>query len=486
MSRSLLAVLVIGTLLRGGAASASPLEDPTLSGSDVFTGVTEPHASSIYLNPAAIGLAGIGWHLFLGGNLRVDRYDIARLRITDANGTESPVGAVTAQTMTPSGIVAGYLKSDRVAVGLAIETPMAERFIADQEALRYHTLGGYHYQFGIALAASIYTLNRLYVGFGLSFLAERMRLRFARDTALDQGTAGIDSPCPPNDDPCGIENDGAVERYNILVASGGFQSFDWTSPFSVFGTSNLALSLGAMYRVTDDWWIAASYQGPPGILSSVSIAGRVRVDRAPRDGGARLTGEAGIDYDLPHTFHLGGRGPILPDWDLVADARLQTHQSHDRIDVRMFGGELAEAGVPEWYPRYLGFTWTGRIQAGLERSERGPLRYGARLGWEKATLPTDRITPLHVAGMQLYLNLGGELRLGQSVVLGASYHFGWFPTLHPNSRVYNPLDRLDCVDQQYQLDTCAPAREGRALPLADGDYSRLQHILAVSLRYDVL
>ena len=484
MLRHAVVILALRTLLSPTLAAASPLEDPTLSGADVFTGVTHPHATSIYLNPAAIGMAGVGWHLHTGGSLRLDDYNINRRRIDQDSGAEIAGPQVNALTMTPSGIVAGYLKAERIAIGITILTPMAERFIADQEALRYHTLGGYHYQYGLGAGLSYHHPHKWYFGAGLFFFGSSMRLRFARDSALEAGSVGIDSDCDGS--PCGIENDAAAERYDVEVDTDGFQSFDYLSVFSLFATSNLALSVGIMWRVRGDWWLAGAYQGPPGILSNTSVHGDVDVVRAPRDGAAQLSGEAVVNYNLPHTFHLGARGPIRPGYELVGEVRYQTFNSHNDFDLRMFGGDLDQAAVPEWYPRYRGGNRLFRLQAGIERQERGRLRFGARLGWENAAVDANKIAPTMVTGMRFFLALGGELRLAQPLALGASYQFGWFPGVNSTGSLFNPLDRIACVDSQFDQDACQAAREGRALPTAAGEYGHLQHILALSLRYDFL
>ena len=193
-----------------------------------------------------------------------------------------------------------------------------------------------------------------------------------------------------------------------------------------------------------------------------------------------------VNYNLPHTAHLGLRGPVLPDYDLVVNTRFQTFDSQEDLDIRMFGGDLAAGGVPEWYPRFRGFDWVIRLQAGLERLPSESLRYGARLAWERGAVRASRMSPIQVAGQNLSIALGGELRLGQSMVLGIGYQLAWFPTVDSSQNEFDPLARLECVDSQYDLDACAAARDGRATPTAAGTYRRLQNTVAVSLQYDWL
>jgi hypothetical protein len=390
--------------------------------------------------------------------------------------------------MTPSGFVGGYWKGENVAAGFAAYTPMAERFIADEEALRYHTLGGYHYQFGLALGVSIYLQRRYYIGAGLAFMTSAMRFRFARDTALEYGSddiRGIGSDCGDGD-PCGFEHDAATERIDLEVATQGspFAFDEVLDFFELFGAGNIALSAGILFRLQGDWWLAGSYQGPPGLRSDLSMEGDVDVEGAPRDGGTTYRGDAVVNYNLPHTAHLGIRGPVMPDYDLIVNARFQTLDSHETLDIRMFGGNLAEGEIPEWYPRFRGFNWVVRLQAGLESLTSGTFRYGARLAWERGAVTSDRMTPLQVAGQSLSLALGGEVRLGQSIVLGAGYQLAWFPSVDSTDSAFDPLEQLACVDSNYDMAACAAARQGRATPTAAGSYSRLQNTIAVSLQYD--
>ncbi len=468
-------------------AEGSPLEDVMLGGA-VFTGPTHAHPTSVHLNPAALGVGTVGLHLITSANLRIDRVGVDRLQMDPYSGETTPGSSVTATTMTPSGFVGGYWKGENVAAGFAAYTPMAERFIANEDALRYHTLGGYHYQFGLALGVSIYLQRRYYIGAGLSFMTSAMRFRFARDTALEYGSddvRGIASDCG-NGQPCNFENPEAAERIDVKVATEGspFAYDEVLDFFNLFGAGNIALSAGILFRLKQDWWLAAAYQGPPGLRSDLSMPGDAKVEGAPRDGGGTYRGDAVINYNLPHTAHLGLRGPVLPDYDLVVNARFQSLDSHEDLDIRMFGGNLADGGVPEWYPRFRGFNWVLRFQAGLESLTSGTFRYGARLSWERGAVTSLPFTPLQVAGQNLSLALGGEVRLGQSIVVGVGYQLAWFPTVNSTDSEFDPRQALACVDSNYDMAICEAARQGRATPTAAGTYRRLQNTLALSLQYD--
>src|SRR5690606_4108272 len=112
--------------------------------------------------------------------------------------------------------------------------------------------------------------------------------------------------------------------------------------------------------------------------------GDVEVDRAPRDGGGTIRGAARVTYELPWGFHAGARGPLAGPWEDVADASYLTLSRQGSFDLRMYGGELADANVPDWYPRYRGLNDVLIVSAGVEGREHERVRLGARLRFETA------------------------------------------------------------------------------------------------------
>ncbi|HLU65909.1 MAG TPA: hypothetical protein VKZ63_06520, partial [Kofleriaceae bacterium] len=99
---AVLAILAAG----GSTAAASPMEDPA-SGGAVFSGPTLPHASSIFINPAALGLAGRGFHLHIGGSFRLDTVGIDR-ELVEPDGSRAAGPSLDSSTWTPSGTIAVY------------------------------------------------------------------------------------------------------------------------------------------------------------------------------------------------------------------------------------------------------------------------------------------------------------------------------------------------------------------------------------------
>ncbi|HET6611871.1 MAG TPA: outer membrane protein transport protein [Kofleriaceae bacterium] len=475
----LVAAVVAALIAAPSAAMASPFEDPSVGGA-VFTGPASPHATSIYINPAALGIGIHGHHFYLGGTARIDQLSVDRRLIDPHSGATLPGPTATAAPLSPGGALSYYYVGERISGGISVHAPFAERFVDDSPALRFHSAGGDHYQWFASTGAAFRLTKRIYFGVGLSLAYSQLHLSLYRDTALEAGndpTRGIDSDCGGT--PCGFENPLAAQRYDIDVGTGKFTN--------IFDTKNVALSVGAAVEFIDGWWVAASFIEPPGGFDELDLPGEVTVHGAPRDGSVVREGNAEVTFRLPHTVYLGIRGLVSPQFDLLATVRWQNLSVHDALDIRFFGPELREGiDIPQWYQRYRGFQDTVQLAVGLERTPYTNLRYGARLLYETAAVDDEAVTPLAVAGQSISLGLGGQVRLAQHLVLTAGYNLAWHPEVTADPSAFDPMARLRCVDSGYAYDQCAAAREGRALPTAAGDYRKLSHSLMFSIRYDSL
>lgn len=481
--------VAITLALSHAVAAASPAEDTTLGGA-VFTGPAHAHPTSLFINPAALAEVGRGWHVYIDGSVRLDQYTINRRLIDPSTGDELDGPDVSASTLAPGGSVAILRSGANTTFGIGAHMPMHESYIADQDDLRYHTDGGRFRQIGwftVGGSLKLPMSRPVFIGASLSIAPLDLQLRFARDTALENGsntTDGINSDC--GGAPCGLENPEASEMYDVDVASP-----------SILSTDTLALTVGAIAEVASGWWVALSYMSPPGFLSPLSLTGTVDVTGAPRDGGDTVTGEAEVIVKLPQTFSAGVRGRAFPGWEVNLEARYQNLSRHNQLDLRMFGGDLAGAGVPEWYPRYRGFNDVLKFEAGIEQQwsdsgsflrfrKRRDVRVGARLRFESAAVDAEEISPGSIAGVNMTLSTGAEVRLGRHLVLSVSYGLSWFPGATATPSVFDPMSRLECVDNGFDVDDCAATAEGRGIPTAAGDYRRLSHGLRAALRYDRL
>lgn len=459
---------------------ASPLEDSTTGGA-TFTGPAHAHATAIYVNPAALGLIGQGWHFYAGGSLRLDSYHIQRMRITDPSAGPEPGPAMSTRVPAPGGTVAGYNVGQTASLAVAFGLPWYQESLAtgaqgQDTDIGYHTLGGVHRQYWVSFATSFRVNQRLIVGTGLALTSTLFELSFLRDTAIEQGTPGVTGDC--NGAPCGIENPYAAERYDVSVSSSGF-----------LGTQNLAINAGFVYQVAQDWWVGMSYQSSSGLQAPLQLQGSVDVTPSPRDmalGRQPFDAKAEVTYRLPQTLWLGVRGPVARDLEIVAAARWQSLSKYRQYDIRIFDSDVSPT-TPEWYPRFTGLRDVYTFEAGAEGMLLPQLKLGGRLRYETGATATQDISPTYVEGTQLGWDMGGELRLFDNrLAIEAGYAITWFPTARVTQSNFDPLSGLACVDSGYDIDACSATAQGRAIPTALGTYERTKHAIRLSVRYSFL
>jgi hypothetical protein len=304
-------------------ARASPGDDP-IAGHAVFTGAVSPDPTSIVGNPTALDLGREGVHLWLGGLATIDQYAIT-LAHEDASGALTPGTPADATTSSWGGQLAIYTVKPAFAAGFLLDLPPAAIQPTGLDALRYHTLGGQLRQktYG-ALAGSLRLFDGFYVGGSAAYVQTLIDLRFARDTALEGGRAGIASPC--DGAPCGLENPAADERYDIHA---------YQSPQ---GFNRIAFTLGVTWQVTSAVAIGGMFREPPGLNGAITDQGNVTVVRAPREGVADdLCGIATVAYVPARSFELGARIHALPALDAIAGARWELTSRTTQLDVRIFG-----------------------------------------------------------------------------------------------------------------------------------------------------
>lgn len=461
-------------LVIAAPAVASPVDDPT-AGRAVFTGAASPHATSILLEPAALALGSTGVHFYAGGTLTLDQLSIDR-RVIDAGGGVTPGEHVSAVEIGPGATFGLWTvtSSRNLAVGGLIASPQpAAPFVSGQQALRYQSLGGVHRTTELlTLAAAYRVIRRVYVGGAVSLTRNRLRLQFARDTALEAGrdpARGIDSDC--GGAPCGVENPNAAEQYLIDVA-----------PVSLVAADNLTFRISALVEIYPEWWLGATWR-----LASTGVAleGSARVTAAPRDGSGVRTGDAIVNFDLPTTIDAELRGRILPNYDLHVGAHWADLSKLEDYDVRLLG---FDADVPEWIERPRGYEDTLRGWAGIEQVDSGQrFVWGARLGGATPSVPLERVSPTTMERWAVTGDVGVQIKLLPVLRLQASYGIEYQPTANVVDSDYDPTDRLSCIDSGFDYSTveCQHVRDGYAIPTAAGDYRRVEHSFRVGLRYDI-
>jgi hypothetical protein len=471
-------------------AWASPVDDPTI-GRAVFTGATVPAVTSIVLDPAALsGPGALGGPLsdavYVGLTSSLDQLSIARSSVDLSTGAVTPADAVSGAVVSPGADIGVlYHPTPVLALGAQLRLPPGQQFLQDHGSLRYYTLGGYQRDVQASVALSIHLASPLWVGTSITVDDTLLRLRFARDTALEagHGPGGVTSDC--GGAPCGAENPAASETYDIKVHQQG-------SLFGLGGaiSDGYIVNLGAMWRFSRDTWLAVAYHTPPGGATTIQneLDGTVTVTRSPRDGGQVLHGSAAVFISQPASVDTELRWRLPLDLDAHVGGRWTNLSRESGWNVQLFGSTFPTANVPPWIERPRGFKDVFALWGGVEQVDTGERwRLGARLGFETAGIDEAETTPLTIAPISATLDVGAQLRIAPQLVVQLGYGLQYFPTVDVGDSQFDPRDRVSCVDGGYDYATpaCASTRAGYAIPTADGQYTRLEHAVRLGLRYDI-
>jgi hypothetical protein len=450
---------ILTLIVCSAVAHASPRTDPT-TGRAVFTGATVPHATSISLNPSALGLGA------------VNEIYAAFMAVADQVGVDRESGESVNDTLfAPGGMVAViYHPGDRATIGAEIRTTPAERFL-DHEAIQYHARGGGQRDLYISIGSSIKATSALYFGASLSHNNTKLRLRYTRDTALERG---VDGDC--GGEPCGFENPLAAEHYDVDVDS------------PTIATSNLRINVGFVARVYRGVWVGIAYHAPPGFSIQSQLEGPVTIVKAPRDGGRTLTGGSQVNVHFPASVDGEVRARLIADLDLHVGGRWEDLSRMQSYDVRAYGSTFRAEGIPEWTLRPRGFHDSFALWGGVEQVDTGQIvRLGGRIGVETSSTTTGRIAPTTITPNSLTADLGAQFRVTPSLIVQLSYGLQFFPPTTVEDSAFDPQHQVDCIASGYDYSTaaCEAVRTGYAIPSAAGDYSRYQHAFRFGLRYEL-
>jgi hypothetical protein len=458
-----------------GIASASPRTDPT-SGRSVFTGATMPAATSIDLDPAAIG-PGQFDYAYIAATGVYDHYGVRLDSVDLSTGAIKAGDPLHDNEISPGGMLAyvWHIGIDhRITLGFEIRSDPGETFIANRTALGYQTLGGGQRGYKAGFAASVRVLDNVYIGIGLNSETSYLHLHYARDAALENGhgSDGVDSDCAGA--PCGAGNPLAAEHYDINVRT------------KLFSSSNFVANLGVLALLAKDVWFGISYHAPPGLEVRTELDGTVDVRRAPRDGGSLMHGASTVFLSQPASADAELRARVAPTLELHVGARWEDLSRFQGYDLRTYGSTFAAARIPEWQLRARGLhdpfsLWAGVEQVELDRA-RDWLRLGARIGVETSSLRDQETTPLTIAPRSYTADVGVQLRIGP-VVLQGTYGLQYFPTVNVANSSYDPRARVACIASGYDYSTaaCEAVRDGYGIASADGQYDRIEHAVRIAL-----
>ncbi len=475
MSRVACLALVCGLAVH---ANASPRSDPT-TGRAVFTGATEPSATSLDLDPAALALVSSS-EFYAAATAVVDHYGIARDTTDPATGAAVGPGATLHDNeLGPGGNLAVLIHSEHIpTVGFSLRAAPAEVFPQGLTPLQYQTLGGSHRTFAATFAGGGKITNSVLFGIGLSYQTTYLHLHYARDTALEAGNGpgGITSDCGGS--PCGVENPLATERYDVRVRSDPVLDRERRDQCGAF-----------MVELAKDMWLAVAYHTPPGLSIDTTLVGEMTIVRAPRDGGNTLHGGSTVNLSEPASADAEFRARLAQQLDLHVGFRWEDLSRFEAYDVRAYGSTFPNANIPEWTLRPRGLHDPFSLWAGVEQVDTGETwRFGGRLGVETSSVDDNQTSAITIAPTSFTADVGIQLRIRRSpVVLQLSYGVQYFPTVNVTDSAFSPGDRIACIASGFDYSTpeCAATRNGYGIPTADGTYSRVEQSMRFGVRYEL-
>lgn len=448
-------------------------------GRAVFTGATMPNATSLDVNPAAIGL-GEQSELYAAALLTLDQYAITPRTLDIDTGTLTDGSDVDSHLFSPGGMVAIVYHTGtdgKITIGGQFRTAPAQRFL-DNDAFQYHVRGGGYRTWAGTAAASIRFTRKIYFGLSLDAQKSYLKMGWARDNALAAGrdpTTGIDSDC--NGTPCGVANPEATAQYEIDVSS------------ELFSASNgLAANVGFVFGLWRDTWLGIAYHSPPGLAVQNQLEGTMNIQQAPRDGGGPLSGGSVVYVSNPASVDGEFRTRLPYLLDLHVGGRWEDLSRLSNYDVRSYGSAFPAANIPEWQPRTVGYHDAFAFWGGVEQVETGqPLRFGARIGFETSALADVRTSALAISPTSITVDGGVQFRLGAYWTLQLNYGLQYFPRVNVTDSAFDPRDQLACdaADFDYANTACQAVRLGYAINTAAGDYARFQHATRLAIRWQL-
>jgi long-subunit fatty acid transport protein len=479
---------------RWSPAFASPLDDPHIGGIG-FSGPAAPELSSVYWNPAAVGLV-LGNQAILGATGRFTSLSMARTGIDPVSGV--PGGSQTFQPVTgtsrlqpvswplgPGGFL-GVAASvgTRFTFALASYSPFNQhvRWSATpdgREPARYHAVTTDLRNLALVPAVSIRLGGGVRFGAAPGFLLSMGRLVVDEDTALHRP-----DPMGCQGSPCGPENPEASARYDV---SSGFNLLD--------GSLSLTVA-GGLHIERPKWMFGVAFISRPlGTRAGVEIKGRVTTIRPPAASGDRALCPAGSTaaclwsqavYQLPDTLTAGLDRRLSARWLVGGMIRWLNLSRHDAIRIRVVGpasASLRALALPEELVLHRGLRdlFDVRVRAVFRPRERVEL--AAVLRGENAAVRSTDMSAGFVDGAKLEPALAARIRIAAGFTLTAGYAYTLVPSVQVSRSVFDPGAEAACQEVGGDLgsEPCRKRQAGQARPTAAGRYRLSTHSLSLTV-----
>jgi len=431
---------------------------------NAIAGPADPHVAAIFYNPAALGpLRGL--HVYAEGSARLHEGTVDRA--TNPTGESKS----TALNFTDFDSFVGLswdLNTDSFTIGLAVYTPLVDITELGDGPLRYHAMSHRFSQLEQAAAAALRISSRFYIGAEANFAEDWIDYRFARDVALQGGSALVAQPNALCDGmPCGFENPLARQVMRL-------RGFNWGIGFSV----------GMLARPTDRWWLGLAYVSHifnTGRGGDFPLADASRPRLQPANGQPQIcTADMPcndlITVAIPDLIQLATRVEVNSRFEFEGAARWIHYGQRQNLDVSFQGGLLSQyanapaAAVPSQFLLDRGLQDAFAFEVSGRWRVRESLRLSPSLLFETSAMNTALVNAAAVDAPKFDLALTAEWRPAAHLVLGA--HVGTTAYILTDAgQRFDPAAAQACVDAAGALPACGASNNGDALPSAAGRYT---------------
>lgn len=455
---------LVTVILAAPGALAGPLDDGHVADSG-FSGPTSGDLTSIYWNPAGLGMMQ-GPQLMLGGSLQATSVRVDRTSIDPASGINPRTsGSGTLQPfrwpLGPAsfiGIGAGI--GHRFGIALALFSPFSSKLsLPPDGSTRYQLVSMDIHHIAPTIGLAIHATDSVQIGVAPGLLFPTAHLVFKE---LPLGSSS--------------ENPATEATYDLATRGVVVPAY--------------FLSLGAQYR-RGRLAVGISYTSAPlgtgGTMNLPLNSADVSVGPDPKTGDLCapakdcLAGQ--MTYRLPSIYSLGIAWQATKSWSVSGIVRWLRYGNHDRMTILLSGPpDLAALGssVPDHVVLFRGFHDSLDLRGRVVWEDRY-MRVGATLRLETTAVPAAAVNAGAIDGTKLEPSLAVDMRIWRQIRMSASYSFLWMFPVDTGASAFDPTAAQACTNAGGELTNpaCIARLEGRARPSAAGNYRLWRQTLSV-------